>query len=66
MIHPLKNNLLNKEFSKLENEATDPVDNFPGSSFIYTSILDVTKHVDDSVANHIITFLNDLKTTHGH
>lgn len=65
MIHPLKNNLLNKKFNKLENEATDPVDNFTGSSFIYNSILDVSKHVDDAVANHIITFLNDLKSKYG-
>lgn len=65
MIHPLKNNVLNKKLNKLENEATDPVDNFPRSSFIYNSIFEICKHVDDAVANHIITFLNNLKYKHG-
>lgn len=65
MIQPLKNNLLNKKFNKLENEVTDPIDKFHWIFFHYNSILDVCKHVDDAVWNRIITFLNDLKLSVG-
>jgi hypothetical protein len=65
MIHPLKNNSLNKTFNELENKATDPVDmdqSFSKCNVIYNDVLDMCKHTDDATAASIITFINDLKT----